>query len=261
MSEQDMKNNSNGRFFEELDLEFLIHELKDPVSVVETGVRTLLERQEKYGKLSERQEKTLARVLRNTQKMRDMVYDLLEIGRSEAGFCVFSRFEPIPVIHQTLLDALETIFGSVSDVLRQTTNEAQIAQQLSALDITMNISKQVRGIELHQDEKKFRQILGNLLKNALHHRRETMAVEVGVTDDNFTVAITDDGPGISSEHHRAIFERFFRVSDKGPDNRHGHGLGLAGSMALSQCLGGTIELESKPGAGATFKLVLPCSRS
>ena len=260
MSEKNNRS-GNGRFFEELDLEFLIHELKDPVSVVETGVRTLLEREEKYGPLSEKQKKTLSRILRNTQKLRDMVYDLLEIGRSEAGFCVFSRFVPVPVIHQTLVDALETVTGSVSDVLRQSTNETQIAQQLSALGITMTISGSARNIELNQDEKKFRQILGNLLKNALHHRREHMTLEVGMTDDHFTVSITDDGPGISKEHHRAIFERFFRVADKGPDNRRGHGLGLAGSMALSQCLGGTIELESKPGAGATFKLVLPCARS
>jgi hypothetical protein len=72
-----MKNENE--FFREIEIEFLIHELKDPISVIETGVRMLLERRERHGPLSLRQEKTLKRVLRNAQKARNMMYGLLEI--------------------------------------------------------------------------------------------------------------------------------------------------------------------------------------
>ena len=71
---------SPDHFFRELEIEFLLHELKDPISIIETGMRSLLERQEKYGPLSGRQERTLRRSLRNTKKVRDMVNGLLEMS-------------------------------------------------------------------------------------------------------------------------------------------------------------------------------------
>jgi two-component system OmpR family sensor kinase len=74
-----MKNEN--KFFREIEIEFLIHELKDPISVIETGVRMLLERKETHGPLSMRQEKTLKRVLRNAQKARNMMYGLLELWK------------------------------------------------------------------------------------------------------------------------------------------------------------------------------------
>ena len=86
--------NEKSPFLRELQIEYLIHELKGPVSVIETGLRRILEKQQNYGPVSSRQEKTLLRTLRNTKKVREMLNDLLEIGRSEAGCfesCQFRR--------------------------------------------------------------------------------------------------------------------------------------------------------------------------
>ena len=58
------------QFFRDIEIEFLVHELKDPIAIIETGLRTLLERQDKFGPLSERQENTLKRTLRNSKKAR-----------------------------------------------------------------------------------------------------------------------------------------------------------------------------------------------
>lgn len=252
-----MTADNGGRFLEEIDLEFLIHELKDPVSVVETGVRTLLERPEKYGPLTERQEKTLSRVLRNTQKLRSMVYDLLEIGRSEAGYCALSRFESIPVIQRIIIDVLEMSVGGVSDVLRQTTNEKQIAQHLAAYGVYLDIDPAARGQVLCQDEVKFKQIVGNLLKNAMHYRTRRVDIRVSVDGDQFVVAVSDDGPGIPAEHHNAVFTRYVRMGAGSRPDIRGHGIGLAGSLALSRCLGGVITLDSRKGSGTTFTMKLP----
>jgi two-component system OmpR family sensor kinase len=246
-----------GRFLEEIDLEFLIHELKDPVSVVETGVRTLLERTDKYGPLTERQSKTLSRVLRNTQKLRDMVYDLLEIGRSEAGYCVLNEFAPLPVLFRTVIDVLELTVGGISDVLRRTTNETQMAQHLSAYGVYLDIAAECRSQSLHQDEVKFRQILGNLLKNAIHYRRQRVDIRAVIRDAQFVIAVSDDGPGIPAEHQAAVFTRYVRMGAGARSGVRGHGIGLAGSLALSRCLGGTIELDSRKNAGTTFTLTLP----
>lgn len=250
-------NDSGSRFLEDIDLEFLIHELKDPVSVVETGIRTLLERPDKYGPLTPRQEKTLSRVLRNTRKLRSMVYDLLEIGRSEAGYCVLSRFDPLPVLYRSVIEALEVVVGNISEVLRQTTNETQMAQHLSAYGVSIDVSPACRNLALNQDEVKFRQILGNLVKNALHYRVRRVDIRVTADDDKFVVAVCDDGPGIPSEHHDAVFTRYARVAAADRPEVRGHGIGLAGSLALSRCLGGTIALDSGPNRGATFTMTLP----
>ncbi|MEA3437503.1 MAG: hypothetical protein U9R43_13620, partial [Thermodesulfobacteriota bacterium] len=70
--EKHSKLDSPHYFFREIEVEFLIHELKDPVAIIETGVRTLLEKRDKFGTLSSRQEKTLKRILRNSNKTRAM---------------------------------------------------------------------------------------------------------------------------------------------------------------------------------------------
>src|SRR3989339_618414 len=92
-------------FFREVQIEFLIHELKDPISVIETGIKTLLTKRDKYGSLSASQEKTLNRALRNTKKAWEMLNSLLEIGRSEAGCFISCRFQPAQVAYETLLEA------------------------------------------------------------------------------------------------------------------------------------------------------------
>ena len=79
------KQQSSEQFFRDLEIEFLVHELKGPMAVIETGLRTLLERAEKYGPLTPRQEKILKRSLRNSRKARAMLNGLLEIGRAGSG--------------------------------------------------------------------------------------------------------------------------------------------------------------------------------
>ena len=112
---QQLPEKSPERFFREIEIEFLIHELKDPIAVIETGLRTVLEKKEKYGSLTPRQEKTLKRALRNSGKARDMLNGLLEIGRSEAGCFICCRFKPAVSAYNTILDALETVTGNISE--------------------------------------------------------------------------------------------------------------------------------------------------
>ena len=78
---------STEHFFREVQIEFLIHELKDPISIIQTGIKTLLDKRDKFGPLTPRQEKTLQRVLRNTKKTWEMLNNLLEIGFSVVETC------------------------------------------------------------------------------------------------------------------------------------------------------------------------------
>ncbi len=94
-------------FFQKLNVEFLVHELKDPIAVIETGARTLIEKQATFGSLSPRQEKTMNRIIRNARKAREMLYSLLEVGRSEAGSFACNSFNPVETTFDVLANCLE----------------------------------------------------------------------------------------------------------------------------------------------------------
>ncbi len=252
-----LKTDSSGRFFDDMQIEFLIHELKGPIAIIETGVRTLLDKQHKYGQLSTRQEKTLKRVLKNSQKARTMLYDLLETGRSEAGCIVCRGFQPAKATFDTLIYALEIM---ASDIFYQVINYQAKEERLhflSSCGISFEVDPLVSEAEMFQDEIKFRQVAGNLIKNALHHRKQYLEIKVRLENDHLIVAVRDDGPGVKPDDQEAIFRRYTQVSASPDINRTGHGLGLAGALITARSLGGNITIESAIEKGATFRLNLP----
>jgi two-component system OmpR family sensor kinase len=250
-----MKNKNE--FFREIEIEFLIHELKDPVSVIETGVRTLLERRDTHGTLSPRQEKTLKRVLRNARKARSMMHGLLEIGRSQAGCFACSHFLLVPTVQDTLMEAVESVCPPAFDQITLLDNPEETMAFLSGQCIHVHIDSEVSRIAMNQDEIKFRQIAGNLIKNALHHRKQRMDIGLGCRNNMMWLEVSDDGPGIGAEHHKMIFRRYTQVNAGDALSRPGHGLGLAGALILAKSMGGNIEIISQKGSGATFRLTLP----
>jgi signal transduction histidine kinase len=245
------------QFFREIEIQFLIHELKDPIAIIETGLRTLLEKQEKFGPLSAKQQNTLKRTLRNSKKARSMLNNLLEIGRSESGCFICSHFEPAKTVYQALKDSLEIMTGPLSDELGKYAAEKDAVELLAQNGIWLEFSASAQNIEIFQDEVKFRQIVGNLVKNALHHRRSQVKITMDVAGENLIMAVADDGQGVEPEHQELIFKRYAQVKECSIVPRKGHGLGLAGALILARCLGGNITLDSQPGQGATFRLVLP----
>ena len=248
---------SNKPFFREIQIEFLIHELKDPIAVIETGARTLLEKREKYGALTLRQEKILNRVLRNTKKTQEMLLDLLEVGRSETGSFICCRFQAARVIYDVLLQALETKAANIFERAREFNQEFEVLEFLCRQGIVLDVDPQLIFTEIFQDEIKFRQIVANLIKNALHYRKERLEIKVSKDLNTLCIDISDDGPGIGPEHHQLIFQRYAQVNACTTLSRQSHGLGLAGALILARCLGGNIELESSKGSGATFRLIIP----
>ena len=248
---------ASGQFFREVEIQFLIHELKDPIAIIETGLRTLLEKQEKFGALTSKQQNTLKRTLRNSKKARSMLNNLLEIGRSESGCFICSYFQPTRAVYQALKDSLEIMTGPLSEELGKYQAEKDAVELLSRNGIELDFSDRLQDTEIFQDEIKFCQIAGNLFKNALHHRRARVNIEMDVEDDNLIMIVSDDGPGVDPEHQEMIFKRYAQVKECSIAPRKGHGLGLAGALILARCLGGNITIENRPGQGATFRLTLP----
>jgi signal transduction histidine kinase len=249
----------NNGFLGGLDVEFLIHELKDPLSVMETAVRMLLEKTDKYGPLTDRQTRTLKRALKSSQKARSLIGDLLEVGRSDAGCFQCYWFDAVATIHEVIMEALEATDTDLWEMLQSTEKQTDRTALLNQSGIGLNISADVCNLQLCQDEAKFRQILGNLIKNALQHRSAYLTIGMDCRDETVIIEVSDDGPGIEPDHQELIFNRYTRLSACTPLSRPGHGLGLAGARILARHMGGDITVRNNHTAGAVFCLMLPLS--
>ena len=248
---------SQKTFFREIDIEYLIHELKDPISIIENNMLVLLNKKEKYGSLSDGQKKIVKRTLRNSQKTRNMLIGLLEIGRSQAGHFESCQFLPVHSVYQALIDSLETMTDTAIDESIEDGGKEEIDKLLADQGIYLDISADVMIAEIYQDEIKFRQIVGNLIKNAIHHRKKQVKIEMIQDEELLSVSVSDDGPGIKPKHQEMIFQRYAQVKKDSITARNGHGLGLAGSRILARRLGGDVDVISQKGEGATFRFTLP----
>jgi two-component system, OmpR family, sensor kinase len=109
------------------------------------------------------------------------------------------------------------------------------------------------------DPDRLTQAMVNLLANAAQHTSPGGEIRFGsdVGPGEVRLFVTDDGPGVDPEERDAIFERFGRGADTAARRRDGSGLGLAIVAAIAEAHGGRVRLDSPPGQGATFSLVLP----
>ena len=244
-------------FFQKLNVEFLVHELKDPIAVIETGARTLIEKQATFGSLSPRQEKTMNRIIRNARKAREMLYSLLEVGRSEAGSFACNSFNPVETAFDVLANCLEMQDPLIGEKMHPQQDMVQALAHLHSSGISLSFVPDLYQMVIHQDQVKYRQIIGNLIKNALHFRRERIDITMDKDNDFLLVAVIDDGPGVEPEHCESIFERYSQANECTISTRQGHGLGLAGARIMARCLGGDIDLTCSKTEGTKFQLRLP----
>jgi two-component system, OmpR family, sensor kinase len=247
-------------FFQELDTQLLVHELKSPLSLIEATTRTLLEHTARLGPLTERQERALQRILRGAVRGRRTVEQLLEIGRAEASQFHDAQFDPAEAVLRTVLTAVEGSDGALAERLSAASTDDQRRAVLEQADIHLRIAPGVEHLRIQQDPVKLDLIVGNLIQNALRFRRQVLMIALEQAGDAVLVTVQDDGPGIAPEHQAMVFERYRQVPADDGSERKGHGLGLAGALILARRLGGDIVLESAPGQGATFRLTIPCRR-
>jgi signal transduction histidine kinase len=168
---------------------------------------------------------------------------------------------PVSASYHVLLNCLEIQVPAIAEELIEYPEKPQALEFLSTRNIFFEVKPAVQELEIQQDETKFRQILANLVKNALHFRRERFELTVDLKDGRLAVDVSDDGPGIPPEHHQAIFKRYTQIKECTLTARSGHGLGLAGARIMARCLGGEIDISSETGEGTTFRLTMPIQLS
>ncbi|MDT5224852.1 MAG: two-component system, OmpR family, sensor kinase [Mycobacterium sp.] len=113
--------------------------------------------------------------------------------------------------------------------------------------------------EVLGDEPRLRQVLGNLVANAIQHTPESadIRVRVGTDGDDAVLEVADDGPGMSQQDAQRIFERFYRTDSSRARASGGTGLGLSIVNSLVKAHGGSVTVTTAPGAGCCFRVTLP----
>ncbi|GAB3647519.1 sensor histidine kinase [Ramlibacter alkalitolerans] len=219
-------------------LAYMSHEFRTPINSIRSITRLLLDRVD--GPLSEEQEKQVSFIQQNATEFAEMVDDLLDLAKVEAG-----RVEISPAWFE-MVDLFSALRGMFKPVL---TNP----------DVHLVFEEPVDVPKLYTDDRKLSQILRNFISNALKFtpRGEVRVAAKVEGDAHVTFSVSDTGIGIAPEFHRAIFSDFSQVQSALQKRLRGTGLGLSLSKKLAELLGGSVSLQSEPGKGSTFSVTIP----
>ena len=235
--EQEARNAAEkASFFKTEFLAGLSHELRTPLNAI-GGYAELLE-MEIHGPVSPEQRTALERIQTSRKHVQGLIDSVLELTRIESGATHYS-------IEQVSLG--ETI----------TVCEALMAPQITAKGLQYSRSGTVDGMTVWADAEKLRQIILNLLTNAVKYT-ETGGVSLSVerVHDLIAMKVTDTGSGIDPSKLELIFQPFVQLNERAAPQT-GVGLGLAISRNLARGMGGDLTAHSEPGKGSAFTLTLP----
>jgi signal transduction histidine kinase len=212
------------------------HELRSPMASVIGSAQTLKLR---WRELSpEQRESFLGLIAHETSRLAELIGDVLDTSRIEAGTFSYS-------------------FGDVDlgDLVRDSAAAAERSQdEVPVRAVVRESLPPVRG-----DRERLRQVLINLIDNAVKYSNpgEEVRVEAQSSNSRIVIEVRDQGPGIAPEHQKVIFEKFGRVQT-GQAAKPGTGLGLFIARSIAEAHGGSLDVRSHPEqSGATFTLSLP----
>ncbi len=213
------------------------HELRTPLNAIIGFSEVLAERM--FGEVNEKQAEYLADILESGRHLLSLINDILDLSKIEAGRM---ELEPSDFDLPTAIDNTLTLVRERA--LRRT--------------ITLGRTVDDRLGMIHGDERKVKQVLLNLLSNALKFTPEggQINVRAEMRDGTAEISVTDTGVGIAPEDQEAVFEEFRQVGSAAK-KAEGTGLGLAISRKFIELHGGRISVTSQVGSGSTFTFWLP----
>jgi two-component system NtrC family sensor kinase len=214
------------------------HDLRSPLTAI-LGYVELIQRS---GQLNSQQEEFIRRVQLSVGQITNLVSNLLDLGRIEAGLDTAKEKTPVSVLARY---ALESIRGSAS-------NKGLALQSDLPDDLPLVMGAPIR----------LRQMIGNLLDNAIKYTPPggQVRIEANSEGDQIILRVHDTGPGVPPADQPYLFDKFFRGSNV-PNDLPGTGLGLSIVKSIVDNHDGRIWVDSTPGRGTTFTIVLPISDS
>jgi len=225
-----------GSKFKDQFLSTMSHELRTPLNAV-LGFSDLLA-DERYGPLNERQQRYVSHIHTGGKHLLSLISDILDLSKIEAG-----RME---LGIESL--RMETVFGEVLSAMQPLADK-------KSQEMTRSVEA---GLAVRADSTRFKQVLMNLLGNAIKFTPSGGRIEVAArsVEGKVRVEVRDNGPGIPPEEQQRIFEAFYRLRESGKKTE-GTGLGLAITHRLVELHGGKLSLESQVGQGSCFYFCLP----
>jgi signal transduction histidine kinase len=219
-------------------LSYMSHEFRTPLGAIRTISRILLDRMD--GPLSDEQERQVRFIQQSATELNQMVDDLLDLAKIEAG-----RISVSPAWFE-MVDLFAALRGMFKPLLTTTT-------------VSLIFEEPADLPRIYTDDKKLSQILRNYISNALKFTQQgTVRVTARRQDDDaVTFSVSDTGIGIAQEHHAAIFQDFIQIDSPLQRKWRGTGLGLSLSKKIAELLGGSVAMTSEPGAGSTFSVTIP----
>lgn len=216
------------------------HELKTPVTSLKAFTQILQRRLRHQADPNSQTLIFLDRMETQLNKLASLISDLLDVSKMQTGVLAF---------RETDVD--------LDELVRETIENVQAATTTHRLRLKGETHAQVHG-----DRDRLEQVLINLLTNAIKYspQADTVIVRLSSDHDHVEVAVQDFGIGIAEQYHERIFDRFYQITDRRGSTYPGLGIGLYIARTLIERHGGRLCLESRAGAGSTFRFTLPLAR-
>jgi signal transduction histidine kinase len=210
------------------------HELRTPIGALHVLLENLVDGVEPV------ERETLESMLRQVERLGRLVEQLLDLSKLESG--------AVP-LHQVDLSAA-ALLEHVADDWRP---------RAETSNVRLEVSVEPHGLVLHGDEERLRQVVANVVANAIRHSPAggTVALRAGGRDGRGRIEVVDEGPGIPPAEAERVFERFYRSDDARTSTDGGSGLGLAIARWIVELHGGTIHAEPADPHGCRIVVDLP----
>lgn len=213
------------------------HELRTPISGLQAALENLVDG------VAEPDQQTLRTMLGQTERLGRLVSELLDLSRLESGTVPLNR---TPVL--------------IADLLNDCKDEANLLRP----DVELGVNVSPASLTVDGDEERLRQVIMNLVTNALRVSPEGSAISMACAqhDDTVQIEISDNGPGIPENERVRVFERFYRAdSSRAAGDQTGAGLGLAIVKWIVELHGGTVRAEANIPTGTRMVVRLPVTPS
>ncbi|MBN1221695.1 MAG: hypothetical protein JXB23_00505 [Candidatus Aminicenantes bacterium] len=216
------------------------HELKTPLTLIRLYGETL---QRKTDLSSVQKEECYEIITKESERLSHLINNVLDFSRIDMGRKEFD-FQK----------------GNLAEVVRDALESYRYHLEKKGFSIQENIDSRIPQIRF--DREAISSVVINLLSNAVKYSYDRKEVEVKLFQINKSIIlqVTDKGIGIAPKEIKKIFKRFYRLKNKALSDAKGSGLGLTLVKHITEAHGGRIEVESEPGKGSTFSLILPIDR-
>ncbi len=219
-------------------VQLVSHELRAPLASIKQLLSVVLDGL--AGEVAAQQKDLLSRSQLQIQSLLDLINDLLDVAKIESSH-KFRQQEPIKP---------GEVLEHIGALMKSAAEKQNIVLRLeipAGLPLILG------------DSQSMEELFSNLLSNAINYSPDggEIVVSAGLKGDFLEVSVSDTGIGIAPEEIPKIFDKFYRVKDQRTRNIRGTGLGLAIVKAIVDSHGGSVEVDSKPGQGTTFRVLLP----